>query len=146
MNRIIYDKAFQIISTQKELCDKLDSLGLNFEYGQGFIGKTLEDLINNSETIVLESLGLEYYNPTEKKCNINGSEYPVVVERLYTKDHQHDWSITVDDFSDFFYKAIENHHIQDLMWRIMVEKDEDAKAEYNSLNIGFVGPFEQKYS
>ena len=58
MNKDVYNKAFHILKTQNEVCNKLESIGLRFEYGDGFVGKTLESLIDDSEAIVIASLGL----------------------------------------------------------------------------------------
>ena len=141
MNRTIYDSAFNILKTQSEMCNKLESIGLRFEYGDGFVGKTLESLINDSETIIIESLGLHSaYRNT--KTTICGEVWPVEVEVLYGDDENSEWSITVDDFSEFFYKAIDNAHLRDLMWRIMIERDEAAKDEYHKLKIGKIGGYD----
>ena len=141
MNRTIYDSAFAIMKTQSEMCSKLDSIGLRFEYGEGFVGKSLESLINDSETIILESLGL-YFTSKDTKMKLCGESYPTTVEVLYAKDENPEWAITADDFCEFFYKAVDNEHLQDLMWKVMVDRDQSAKDEYNKLNIGKIGGYD----
>lgn len=126
MNREIYERIFGIIQTHNDICNKLESAGLRFEYGDGFVGKSLEALLNDSEIIIRESLGLH---------EVSGLA-------LYTKENDPDWSISLDDFCEFFYKAIENDNIRDLMWKAMVEKNIEAKQQYNQLNFGRIGPYE----
>lgn len=145
MNRTIYDSAFHILETQKEIFDKLDSLGVSFEYGQGFIGKTLESLINDSDTIIIECLGLEDIPPVNKQCTINGLSCEVSVDIFCAKGNDEEWSITHDDFYDFFYAAIDNIQLRDLMWRAMVEKDVRAKEQFNKSGHGLIGQFEKNY-
>jgi hypothetical protein len=145
MNRTTYDAAFRIMKTQKEMCSKLESVGLRFEYGDGFTGKSLESLINDSETIILESLGLHFVSKNTK-TTLCGESWPTTVEVLYSEDDNPEWAITADDFFEFFYKAIDNNHLQDLMWRIIVARDYDAKTEYNKLGIGKVGGYDFMYN
>jgi hypothetical protein len=142
MSKTIYECAFNILKTQKEICDKLDTMGFNFEYGQGFIGETLVALINNGETIVRECLGLGHYVTVEKTCNINGLAYPISVDVLYTVEKDPDWSITEDDFCEFFYVAIKDLEVRDLMWKAMVEKDFEAKQKFNQLGHGKIGSYQ----
>ena len=122
-----------------DICCKLGSIGINFEYGHGFVGETLQSLIDNSETIIKESLGLSQCVPIEKMCCINGVDYPVSVDVLHTKEQDPEWSITYDDFYEFFYKAIENEEIREIFWNAFTNKDLSAKEKYNSLKIGYIG-------
>lgn len=145
MNRTIYDTAFNIIKTQGEMCSNLENIGLRFEYGDGFVGKALESLINDSETIVLESLGLHFVSKNTK-TNLCGESWPVSVEVLYGEDENPEWAITADDFFDFFYKAIDNEHLRDLMWRVIVDRDAATKDEYNKLGIGEIGGYDFMYN
>lgn len=145
MSRAIYDAAFAIMKTQSEMCSKLDSVGLRFDYGEGFIGKSLESLINDSETIILESLGL-YFVSKNAKVNLCGESYSTTVDVLYAKDENPEWAITADDFCEFFYKAVDDEHLQDLMWKVMVDRDQSAKEEYNNLGIGKIGGYDFMYN
>ena len=145
MSKAIYDAAFAIMKTQSEMCSKLDAIGLRFEYGEGFIGKSLESLINDSETIILESLGL-YFISKDAKMKLCGESYSTTVEVLYAKDENPEWAITADDFCEFFYKAVDNEHLQDLMWKVMVDRNQSAKDEYNQLNIGKIGGYDFMYN
>ena len=141
MNRTVYDSAFNILKTQNDMCSKLESIGLRFEYGDGFIGKTLESLINDSEAIILESLGLHCASKSTKTM-LCGESWPVEVEVLYGEDEKSEWAITADDFSNFFYRAIDDVNLRDLMWRIMIERDGAAKDEYHELRIGKIGGYD----
>ena len=141
MSRTTYDSAFAILKTQNELCNKLEEVGLNFEYGSGFIGEAFETLLNESETIIRDALGLHDV-PVDHTCRILGVDHPFTDYVLYPEDDDVEWSITADDFSEFFYKAIQNEKIQDVMWKAMVDRDESAKTEFNSLKIGKIGPAE----
>ena len=138
MNRNIYEAAFDILVIQNEICNNLEKLGLRFEYGDGVVGQTLEKLLNKSESVIIESLGL--HEVTEgATCTIGGQKYHVDLEMLYTEDNDSDWSITCDDFYEFFYCAIKDLTIRDLMWRAMVNKDVVAKEQFNALNKGRIG-------
>jgi hypothetical protein len=138
MNRTIYDIAFNILETQSSICDKLESVGLRFEYGSGFVGESLESLINDAENIILESLGLHEVS-VDSKMLIAGDLWPATIEVLRPEDNNSEWSITMEDFYEFFYQAIKNPTIRDLMWKAMVDKDQDAKNKYNDLKCGRIG-------
>jgi hypothetical protein len=144
MSKTVYDAAFRVLKTQSEICSKFESIGLRFEYGDGFFGKSLESLINDSETIILESLGLHLVtkNTNTVFCGAFGS---MPVDVLYSMDNDPDWAITNDDFCEFFYKAIDDEHLRNLMWRVMVDRDSDAKDEYNKLRIGKIGGYDFMY-
>jgi hypothetical protein len=133
------------MKTQGEMCSSLENIGLRFEYGDGFVGKALESLVNNSETIVLESLGLHFVSKNTK-ATLCGESWPISVEVLYGEDENPEWAITADDFFEFFYKAVDNEHLQDIMWKAMVDRDQSAKGEYNQLNIGKIGGYDFMYN
>ena len=144
MNKTVYDTAFNIMKTQSDMCSNLEKVGLRFEYGDGFVGKALESLINDSETIILESLGMHFVSKNTK-TTLCGESLPVSVEVLYGKDENPEWAITADDFFEFFYKAIDDEHLRNLMWQIAVNRNHAAKDEYNQLNIGKIGGYDFMY-
>ena len=145
MNKTIYDTAFNIMKTQNEMCSNMEKFGLRFEYGDGLVGKALESLINDSETIILESLGLHFVSKNVKTM-ICGESWPTTVDVLYREDENPEWAITADDFFEFFYKSIDDENLRDLMWRVMVERREEAKEEYNKLGIGKIGGYDFMYN
>jgi hypothetical protein len=138
MNREIYDRAFNILTTQSNMCAKLEDIGLRFEYGDGFVGKALESLINDSESIIIAALGLHEVS-VSRQVNIFGTIYPTDDAALYTDDNDPEWSITMDDFCEFFYHAIRNEATRELMWEAMANKNIDAKSKYNALGHGRIG-------
>ena len=138
MNKTIYNTAFRILSTQEDMCQRLENIGLRFEYGEGYVGETLLKLLNDSELIIKEALGL--HSVSEPcTCNISGIDYPITLDILYTSEDDPDWSITEDDFCEFFYQAQHNEEVRDLMWKAMIEKDETAKNKFNELDCGRIG-------
>jgi hypothetical protein len=141
MSKTAYDAAFRVLKTQSEMCSKLESVGLRFEYGDGFIGKSLESLINDSETIVLDLLGLHFVTKSVN-TTFYGISGPMPVEVLYAEDENPEWAISADDFCEFFYKAIDDEHLRNLMWQIVVERNHTAKDEYNQLDIGKIGGYD----
>lgn len=138
MNKNIYESAFDILAIQNEMCHGIENLGLRFDYGDGVVGKALEQLLNKSEAIIIESLGLHEVTE-DATCTIGGQKYPVDLEVLYIKENNPDWSITCDDFYKFFYCAIKDLTIRDLMWKAMVNRDVDSKEQFNALNKGRIG-------
>lgn len=131
MNRRSYDAAFEIMRAQESVANALENIGLRFEYEDGVVGKAFNTFLNSADTIIIESLGL--HERTEATtCTISGERYPITLERLYTEENNPDWSITADDMCEFFYQARDNETLQDLMWKAMVEKNEDAKKELNA--------------
>lgn len=138
MNRTIYDAAFHILSTQNDCCNKLEYMGLRFEYGDGFIGEKLLSLLNDAQEIIKETLGLHEVS-RDAKVYIGGDYWPTTIEVLYTENEDPDWAMTTDDFYEFFYQAQKNETVKDLMWKAMVEKDVEAKEEYNKMEHGRIG-------
>ena len=139
MNKAIYDTAFNILSTHNDFCNALENIGLRFEYGDGFVGKKLLSLINDAELIVRDALGLHEVS-RDSKVRIAGDLWPTTIEILYTEEEDPDWSITADNFCEFFYQAQKNERIKDLMWRAMVYRDVAAKEELNKLGHCRIGP------
>lgn len=137
-NREIYDRAFSVLKTQNAICDKLESIGLRFEYGDGFVGETLLSLLNDCEAIVIEALGLHEV-ACERTCKFLGSDWPTNDSSFYTEDNDPTWSITADDFCEFFYRAQKDETVRELMWKAMVKKDAVAKENYNKLGHGRIG-------
>lgn len=142
MNRKIYDAAFEVLHTQESMCQNLEKIGLRFEYGDGVVGQALLDLLNHSETIIKESLGL-HLEIKDAKCTIGGVDYPVYSYVLCTDDNDSEWSITEDDFCEFFHHARNDIRLQDLMWKAITEKDAEAKDMYNNLGYGRIGCVEK---
>ena len=140
MNRTIYDTAFNILSTHNDFCNNLESIGLRFEYGDGFVGEKLLSLINDAESIIREALGLHEVS-LDAKVRVNGNSWQTTIEILYTEDEDPNWAITSDDFCEFFYQAQKNDQVKDLMWRAMVDKNVEAKEEYNKMGHGRIGEY-----
>lgn len=138
-NRNVYDSAFHIFRTQQKLCEKFESLGFNFEYGQGAVGIAFDNLISETEVIILECLGLTTSRQINKKCAIAGTQYPVKIDVFYCEDMNDVFAITADDFSEFFFKAVNNDELQDLMWKAIAERNISAREQYNELKIGTIG-------
>ena len=135
-SRVAYDAAFKMIRSQRNMENKLDEIGFNFEYGSGIVGTHFEVVLNNCEAILKEAMGLHSVGK-DGTCNICGTQYPVTIDILYTEDENADFSITEDDFCEFCYNAVNDAKIGDeligLMWKAIVEKDAEAKEKYNSL-------------
>ena len=140
-NREIYDAAFRLLESKKEMESTFDKLGMNFEYGIGPIGRFMESVINESDIIIQNALNLHIV--TEKKTiNLNGTDIKADIDMLYTEEESTEWMITADDFYTFLYAAIDNIPLRDAMWKIMVEKNAAAKSAYNTANqFGRIGPY-----
>ena len=136
MNRENYDCAFNLLEAKVSFENELDAIGLNFEYGIGPVGKFMEAIFDSVEPIIKNELGLvtEFSVPAQTTI-----DFIPVVTNVYiytTEDSSKEWSITADNFYEFFYKAIKNKELRDLMWKAMTEKDLDAKAKFNELMAG----------
>lgn len=137
MSKETYDHAFEILSAKKKFESSLDYIGLNFEYGNGPIGEFMESLLNHVEPIIKNELGLVIEEIEKAPDIIIGcNTYPVDVYVNYTVEHDKDWCITDDDFCEFFYKAIDDENLRELMWKVMADRDEDAKAKFNKAMKG----------
>ena len=134
-NKTIYKTAIESLRKQREFESKLDNLGFHFEYGEGIFGLYCNDIFNNNELIIRESMGL-HIESLSTTCTINGVKHPIILEILYREDHDDDFSITMDDFIDFIselaFKNNDNYEeLSELLWKAIVEKDEHAKKLYN---------------
>ena len=138
MNKNSYLSAFKIINLQNQLCGSIESIGLRFEYDDGPIGTALSGMVNESVSIILDSLGL-HEESFETNCSINGTIYRTTCDVLFADDHNQEYAITVDDFYDFVYYAHADYDAQLLFWDALVEKNEDAKIKINKLNHGVIG-------
>lgn len=133
-NKIIYKTAIESLRKQREFESKLDNLGFHFEYGEGIFGLYCNDIFNNNELIIRESMGL-HIESVPATCTINGIKHPIVLEILYREDHDDDFSITMDDFIDFVgnlaFNSNDYEELSELLWKAIVEKDEQSKKIYN---------------
>jgi hypothetical protein len=120
------------------MCDQLERVGLDFEYGSGCVGQALGSLINDAQLIVIEALGL-HEMPIDKPFRIYHESWPTTIDVLYTEDNDPDWSITMDDFFEFFNQAIKNPAVRELMWNAMANKDIESREIYNAMNCGRIG-------
>ena len=137
MNRTIYQTAIKSLKRQREFESKLDGIGLKFEYGEGLFGTFCDNVFNDCELIIRESLGLHIEH--ESGCySIDGVKHPISFEVLYRNDHDIDFSITMDDFLEFVSEIVykvdtDVEIISDLIWKALVEKDTAAKEQYNKI-------------
>ena len=136
MNKEIYKSAFAIINTQNEICNNFENIGFSIDYSSGAVGKALENLLNQAYTILDGSL--DFNRKTHcRKINISGYTQEVCFDVLYVGNYDEDWTITEDDFSDFIYKAADSEELQELFWKAMVDRDENAKTHFNKISTDF---------
>lgn len=136
MNRDAYDSAFAVMKSQANVCNAFDDIGLRFEYGDGVIGTSLENIINNAYTIIRSVMGFQTKTYT-KKIIISGYTQTVSFDVLYVGEYDEAWAITEDDFSDFVHIAVDSCKMQDMFWKAMIERDEDSKAQFNQISKNF---------
>lgn len=136
MNREIYDAAFAAMKAQKEICTAFDDVGLRFDYGDGIIGTSLENILNHTYTIIRNVMNFQTKTYT-KKILISGCPQTVNFDVLYIGECDEEWAITEDDFSDFVHTAVDSVKMQDMFWNAMTNRDEDAKAQFNKIGTFF---------
>lgn len=146
-NKNIYESAFMLLKEKKIFEDKLSDIGVNFEYGNGAIGSFMESIVNNTDTIIQESLGLHIITiPT--RCKIMGASYGIDLDIFCQEDENLDWAMTCDDFYNFLYNAIMSEKVRELAWKAFVERDVEAKEKFNALKsfgkIGYTAPKEEE--
>lgn len=145
MTKNSYLAAFNIQKAQNTLGTKLSEMGLHFEYGAGVIGQAMHTFVQECDVIIKEALGL-HYEEVPVMCNIFGTNYETSVYVLYADDNDPEWSITEDDFCQFLYEAVTNEDLQELMWKAMVEKDINAKNEFNANKRFKIGPLSVNFN
>ena len=122
---------FMALREQNVYENKLLEMGFNFEYGEGAVGSFL---LSNKNAL-LDTL--EYLLGFERKTfkirtNVFGEMMPCTLDIFMPEDGDFDFAISEDDFSDCVYKAIDNEELSQLIIRIWVEKDEEAKNTLNN--------------
>ena len=130
MSKESYFAAFEVLKTQNDICNKFEEIGFNFEYGTGFFGIAMENLNNQGYAILKESLEIKALTQY-RTINISGIEQVVQFDVFYVGDYDENFTITEDDFSDFVYDSVKNNELQDLFWKVMVEKDNAAREKFN---------------
>lgn len=130
MNKNIYHAAFEMLLTQNDMCNHIENSGLRFEYGVGFWGTTLENLVNQCYTIIKEALNVQYLEQS-RNVFINGSRLIAQFDVLFVGDFDEKFTITEDDFSDFIFQAVNDEVLQDLFWDAMVNKNEASREKFN---------------
>lgn len=130
MSKEIYKSAFAIMKTQNNICNQFEDMGFRFEYGQGFMGEALEELLNNSYAIIKASMNFNC-KTIHKTIFIGGCPQNVSFDVFYLGEYDENWVITEDDFSDFVHFAINSEKMQEWFWQAMVEKNETAKEQFN---------------
>ena len=136
MNKIIYEKTIETLRSSREMEDMLNGIGFSFDYESGRIGNHFLTVLHNCEEMIKESLGI--HSIEEKTtCYINGIDYPITVDILYTDDNDADFAITENDFCEFAnivaYDDEIGNALKDAMWKAITEKDNDAKKKVNQL-------------
>ena len=130
MNKEVYKAAFNIMKTQNDICNQFEDIGFNFEYGSGFMGTALENLLNQSYTIIKSVMNFNY-KTLYKTILIGGCPQNVSFDVFYIGEYDENWAITEDDFSDFVHFAINSEKMQEWFWQAMVERNEVAKEQFN---------------
>lgn len=125
------EMTFTALRAQQEYENKLLEMGFNFEYGEGAVGSFL---LSNKNAL-LDTL--EYLLGFERKTfkirtNVFGEMMPCTLDIFMPEDGDFDFAISEDDFSDCVYKAIDNEELSQLIIRIWIEKDEEAKNTLNN--------------
>ena len=141
----MYLTAFEMLLSQRELENKLDLIGLGFEYGEGAIGTHFEKTLNLCETIIKEAIGFHVkHKPVCVK--INGYEHQTTVDILYKNESNDDFTITEDDFCEFFCEVINTNdekrkeELVNLFWHAIVDESVEAKEKFNSnFQRGLIG-------
>ena len=136
MEKDIYTSMFRALKSQNEICSALENIGLNFEYGIGRIGEAFESINNHCFLALKSSLNFSEILQC-RNVDINGVVTPAQFSVYYVGDYDEDFTITEDDFSEFVFYAINHLKLQDLFWRAMVEKDEDAREQFNMASSNF---------
>ena len=145
MNKKMYLTAFKMLLSQRELENKLDLIGMSFEYGEGAIGTHFEKTLNCCETIIKEAIG--FHVKHKPACvKIDGHEYQTTVDILYKNEVNDEFTITEDDFCEFFCEVINTddekrkEELINLFWHAIVDESVEAKEKFNSnFQRGLIG-------
>lgn len=128
--KLIYDSLMDCIDNQREMENKLEAIGLRFEYGDGAVGTFMEKNINKHNDCIIEVLGL-HEKSYDKPAVICGTRMLVDLAIFYTEDEDVDWAITADDFFEVLYDAENKPFLRDLIFNTFVNKDVAAKEAIN---------------
>lgn len=127
---------FEALKSQNKICSALENIGFNIDYGAGIMGEALESINNNCFLALKNSLNFSEISQL-RNVNINGVVIPVQFFVYYIGDYDENFTITEDDFNEFVVHATNYPKLQDLFWRAMVEKDDDAREQFNKVSTNF---------
>ena len=128
--KLIYDNLLSCFDNQREMENKLEALGLRFEYGDGAVGTFMENNVNLHNECIVQVLGLHEKSHI-KQAVICGNRMLVDLAVFYTDDESVDWAITVDDFFEVLYDSETKTFLRDPLFNALVNRDEDAKRIIN---------------
>lgn len=145
MSKKMYLTAFEMLLSQRELENKLELIGLNFEYGEGIIGTHFEKTLNACETLIKEAIGFKVKHKPSY-VEIEGYKHQITIDILYKNEGNDDFTITEDDFCEFFCEVINTNdekrreELINLFWNAIVNESVEAKEKFNSnFQKGLIG-------
>lgn len=120
---------------RKQAEDKLENIGISFEYGSGKLGEYLNETINLEHMLIMHLFDFSYHIATSFCKYLNRD---IRFDVLYPSDGNSDFCITLDDLSCLLNDT-NDEILVDALWKAIVERDINAVEYINKNTSATIG-------